>query len=1077
MLGLRPCGGLYLGQSAAICPSDRHERKLCLLLPIQRPFLKRHAPRYTIVRAAAGNAQVESPFQQEQKLDSLQSAAASLPGPAAAFSAVVLVAVAAAVGVLTGGQSPAAWRTVGRAGGGLLGAALGAVLVKQLQEKRCQAAALMLHNLLVSKADPATLTRQEVEEINSRFGVDLAAKQTADVARVYGIYLESIIPKGETPLTGQEPGQVRAFKEALGLTDTDAAPVHLDVGRRFVRSSYEAGSREANALERKTFQKLIFVSQLVFGERQAAFLLPWERTFRMTGSQLQVAVRDSGKALFRSFLDSRGGQLEADRVQLTELRSYQQSVRLGDDVATEIVKDALRARVEGFLDEAVAVTKKRDKERDNTDAVKQLEKLLDFNRKLDELAGDKDVVPGLARTSVWGGKYDSSSGEGRARDLHPLFRIFLEEKLKERGSMDATLENDLSDLQLAMGLGPNEAKSIRDEVITAAYRRLLRDEFRSKRLEQAPKKAQALQALCDRIGYDPEAAVSVHKGIFVERMDKFLADGKNITDDEEKELKNLRRLLCLTAEQVQEIEKTTKGRIYAAAVNDALGAGIDNFTVEDRKAVRDARAAVHLSQPVAKAILKDIARKAFLGFISRSRTQRNKLDGAKELKKLVFFSNICVTPLLEDLQSEEEVKAAADAARAAREAADKKTKNEAAMKEFAETMAKAKEEADKEKAAEEAGESYTPPPEMKAKKAALEEGPPTEEDEEDRPATLAKSQDAAAARAEGEEIGETGATMKSQKEVNLRDDLEIRDRTDIYRNFLLYCMSGDVVALPMGTSVVVERDTSDFARLAQLGDILGLTQFDVASVHQGMAEQSYRHQVQTIMADGQLTKERSETLTSMRTKMGLSEDAASKIIKGVQNQRMLGNLQAKKSAGALTLQSLLEMSESGVDTSSFLSEDHRAQLFSKEVQEQLGNGKGDFDAQKMLKDIPAQLKISQKKVDSAMKILVKDRRRTTLVQAISLLRQKKLDDASKSVNNLLALERAVPTSATVTWNDKSELQDLYSIYSARESDPDKQAAIAHMFSLSEDEAANLRDIVAEGNFKLEEEAQETNSFF
>jgi hypothetical protein len=64
--------------------------------------------------------------------------------------------------------------------------------------------------------------------------------------------------------------------------------------------------------------------------------------------------------------------VQADRVQLTELRSYQQSVRLGDDVATEIVKDALRARVEGFLDEAVAVTKKRDKERDNTDAVKQV---------------------------------------------------------------------------------------------------------------------------------------------------------------------------------------------------------------------------------------------------------------------------------------------------------------------------------------------------------------------------------------------------------------------------------------------------------------------------------------------------------------------------------------------------------------------------------------------------------------------------------------------------------------------------------------------------------------------------------
>lgn len=51
-----------------------------------------------------------------------------------------------------------------------------------------------------------------------------------------------------------------------------------------------------------------------------------------------------------------------------------------------------------------------------------------------------------------------------------------------------------------------------------------------------------------------------------------------------------------------------------------------------------------------------------------------------------------------------------------------------------------------------------------------------------------------------------------------------------------------------------------------------------------------------------------------------------------------------------------------------------------QVQEQLGNGKGDFDAQKMLKDIPAQLKISQKKVDATMKVLAKDRRRTTLVQ-------------------------------------------------------------------------------------------------
>ena len=39
-----------------------------------------------------------------------------------------------------------------------------------------------------------------------------------------------------------------------------------------------------------------------------------------------------------------------------------------------------------------------------------------------------------------------------------------------------------------------------------------------------------------------------------------------------------------------------------------------------------------------------------MGFITRSRNVRNRLDGAKELKKLVYFSNIVVAPLLEDLR-------------------------------------------------------------------------------------------------------------------------------------------------------------------------------------------------------------------------------------------------------------------------------------------------------------------------------------------------------------------------------------------------------------------------------------------
>lgn len=86
----------------------------------------------------------------------------------------------------------------------------------------------------------------------------------------------------------------------------------------------------------------------------------------------------------------------------------------------------------------------------------------------------------------------------------------------------------------------------------------------------------------------------------------------------------------------------------------------------------------------------------------------------------------------------------------------------------------------------------------------------------------------------------------SQKEINLANDLETRDGVDIYRNYLIYCMTGDVMAMPMGGTVVLERDVNEFGRLSQLGDILGLSPMDIMKVHTDMAEDAYRNQVQYV---------------------------------------------------------------------------------------------------------------------------------------------------------------------------------------------------------------------------------------
>jgi hypothetical protein len=61
--------------------------------------------------------------------------------------------------------------------------------------------------------------------------------------------------------------------------------------------------------------------------------------------------------------------------------------------------------------------------------------------------------------------------------------------------------------------------------------------------------------------------------------------------------------------------------------------------------------------------------------------------------------------------------------------------------------------------------------------------------------------------------------------------------------------------------ITVERDQTEFTRLSQLGDILGLTPMEVGMVHKGLADKAFRNQAEQILADGKgLTAERVEKL-------------------------------------------------------------------------------------------------------------------------------------------------------------------------------------------------------------------------
>lgn len=660
-------------------------------------------------------------------------------------------------------------------------------------------------------------------------------------------------------------------------------------------------------------------------------------------------------------------------------------------------------------------------------------------------------------------------------------RVYIEERLARDGSYTDSLEADAVDLRTILGLGPKEAAGMENDIKERAYRKLLREEFTSGRLESASSKAEILGELVDKIRWDADAAMELNHSLYRQKLSSLL-EKKHLTDADSEELARLQRMLCVPTEDRDAIHKELCGALFRETVSSAMSVGIDGFGYDDRQAVAKAFEDLKIDRQVAKEIVDEVGRKYLLQFISTSRNQRDRITAAKELKKMVFFSNIVIAPIVEDLKTEEDRKKEEEEAKQAAELQEllAKAKADAAKQEAAEKEGKQDAEASVE-AGEEKETDASDAKEQESVTASNEEvvsAQETTEDGETKPKSLEKAQAAADARRTGERLGESGPVMKAQKDVNIGKDLDLRDRLDIYRNFLMYCMTGDVMQGPMGVQMVTERDESEFARLSQLGDVLGLTQMDVYQVHQDLAEQAFKSQVQGVMADGVLTPERAASLEAVREKMGLPKEAADKVIKGMQNQKLISSMQAAKAQGNLSLDKILELKDAGVDPKSVVTPEMLQQLYRQEISDRLSDGVGDFDAEKLLQNLPDELGLDASKAEKVVKELAGDRKRTTLVQAVSYLRQKKMGEAVKSLNNMRACATALPDSPPEKWGEKDEIADLYSLYCSKESNAERRAGLQKALGLDDNEASQLQEVVEAGQFKLGSEADEgAEAFF
>ncbi|KAK4407662.1 protein, chloroplastic [Sesamum angolense] len=874
-------------------------------------------------------------FGEKRELTGLQSLVDAMSPPIRIASSVLIVAAAVGAGYGLGSRFGGS-RNAGLGGAAVVGAA-GAGAAYALNACVPDVAAANLHNYVVGCDDPGAIKKEDIEAIANKYGV---SKQN------------------------------EAFNAELCDIIADAAAMHMEIGRRIFRQRLETGDRDADMAQRRAFQKLIYVSNLVFGDA-SGFLLPWKRVFKVTDAQVEVAVRDNAQRLYSYKLDTISQDI--DVTQLISLREAQLLYRLSDE-------GPYKKACEQNISAALSVLKSRS--RSVQPVLEELDKILAFNNVLISLKNHPDAsrfARGVGPVSLIGGEYD---GDRKMDDLKLLYRAYITDALSG-GRMERKQ-------------GRREAESIALEVTSQVYRRRLQQAVSKGELMNAESKAAYLQNLCEELHFDPEKAIEIHEEIYRRKLQQLVADKGELSDEDVKTLEQIQIMFCIPKQTVEAAHADICGRVFEKVVKEAVEAGVNGYDAEIKKSVRKAAFGLRLTREVAMSIASKAVRKIFISYIQRARAAGSRTESAKELKKMIAFNSLVVTELVADIKGE---------------SAD------------------------------------TPPTEEQTTK----EEQKAEDDEE-----WESLQSLRKARPSKDISGKP-----SQKEITLRDDLPDRDRADLYKTYLLFCLTGEVTRIPFGAQITTKKDDSEYLLLNQLGGILGLTDKEIVEVHRSLAEQAFRQEAENLLADGQLTKQRIEQLNELQKSVGLPPQYAQKIIKSITSTKLSAALETAVGRGRLSIKEIRELKENGVDVDNMISESLRENLFKKTIDEIFSSGTGDFDEEEVYEKIPKDLSIDSKKAKGVVHELARNRLSNSLVQAVALLRQRNHQGVVNSLNDLLASDKAVP-STPLSWEVPEELADLFLIYLKSDPAADKVARIQYLLDISDSTAEALKAVKDKG---------------
>ncbi|VAH04729.1 unnamed protein product [Triticum turgidum subsp. durum] len=212
----------------------------------------------------------------------------------------------------------------------------------------------------------------------------------------------------------------------------------------------------------QAFQKLIFVSNLVFGDA-SDFILPWKHLFGITDYQIDIAMRENAKSLYALELKSIGRGLDIGT--LIEVRRVQLAYKLFDEVAADMFKEHAKKLIQENISSALSILKSNTSAGNiPTEVINEVNSILAFNRLLTVLSkfpqGER-FARGLGPISL-AGDFDHDKMVG---DLKILYAAYTTEVLSD-GLLDDEKLGPLNELRNIFGLGKREAEAIIEGVMS-----------------------------------------------------------------------------------------------------------------------------------------------------------------------------------------------------------------------------------------------------------------------------------------------------------------------------------------------------------------------------------------------------------------------------------------------------------------------------------------------------------------------------------------------------------------------------------------------------------------------------------